>query len=290
MAKTSEAQQFADTYGYQLAFLKSDKELYGIFQNAMKGDWDATRFVAAVKNSKWYRTHGEAYRTNLALKTTDPGTWNQKIASERARLANIAHTMGSPVPGAVMARITEDATLFGWNDQQVRDTMAKYIKTNPQSWGQAGETRQALQQTAFRNGVNVSQAYIDKQARMVATGTISIDDAQQQLRTQYAKSIAPGFAKEIDGGMDLYDLATPYMQTMAQTLELNPSDIDLFNPTIRKALASSNDKDGQVGSVPMWQFEQQLKQDPRYMKTKQAQDGVMSVGHKVLSDLGLVGS
>ena len=65
--------------------------------------------------------------------------------------------------------------------------------------------------------------------------------------------------------------------------------VDLFNPTIRKALGSSGDKDGKPGSTPLWQFEQELRQDPRYMKTQKAQDSTMAVGHQVLRDMGLVG-
>lgn len=284
----TEAQRFAAEFGYQLAFLKSDKELYSIFQKAMKGDWDSTKFVAAVKNSKWYKTHGEAYRTNAALKHTDPATFKQKVSAERARIADVATQMGAPVPGGVMAKITEDSILFGWNDSQLRDAISKYVKTSPTSVGTAGEIRQALQQTAFRNGIAINESYTSTAAARVARGETTVENEQQRLRQQYAKALAPGFAKEIDSGMDLYDLASPYMQTMAQTLELNPSDIDLFDPTIKRALASSSDKDGQVGSTPLWQFQQNLRQDPRYMRTNQAQNDVMATGKKVLADMGLV--
>ena len=197
------ADKFAQEYGYQLAFLKSDKELYGVFQKAMKGQWDATKFVAAVKNSKWYRTHGEAYRTNLALKTTDPGTWNQKISAERARIADVSSSLGATLNPSALAKITEDSTLFGWNDNQLRDAMSSYIKTNPLAVGTAGEIRSALQQTAYRNGVGLTESYSTEAARRVAAGQSTLQDEQQRLRALYAKSIAPGFAKEIEGGQDL---------------------------------------------------------------------------------------
>jgi len=37
----------------------------------------------------------------------------------------------------------------------------------------------------------------------------------------------------------------------------------------------------------VWEFEQQLRQDPRYMKTQQAQDASMNMAHKVLTDWGV---
>lgn len=284
----SEAQKFAEDYGYQLAFLKSDNELYNIFQKAMKGDWDQTKFVAAVKNSKWYKTHGEAYRTNLSLKTTDPATYNQRVNSQRESIANMAHQMGSPVPGADMARLAEQSILMGWNDDQIRRQIARFTKVG-YAGGEAGNVLQQLRSAAYRNGVNVSDKFLQDQLQKVSAGITTIGAVQQQIRSTYGKTLAPGFAKELDSGVDLYDVASPYMQSMAQTLELSPSDIDLFDPTIRKALGSAGDKDGKPGSTPLWQFEQQLRQDPRYMKTQGAQNSVMATGKKVLEDMGLVG-
>lgn len=288
----TEAAKFAEDYGYQLAFLKSDAGLYKIFQQAMKGDWDSTKFVAAVKNSPWYKTHSESYRTKLSQKTMDPASWAQDVAGQRASIGAMAHQMGSPVPSAAMAKITEDSLMFGWNDAQIHDHLARYVSVKSTA-GEAGNILQKLKQTAYRNGITVSDSYLNTMLQQVSVGTMTVDSAQQAMRNTFAKSLAPGFAKELDQGVDLYDIASPYMQSMAQTLELSPSSVDLFDPTIRKALASGtpgpDGKPGNGGSTPLWQFEQNLRQDPRYMKTKKAQDSTMSVGHQVLKDLGMVG-
>ncbi len=284
----TEAQKFAEDYGYALAFLKSSPELYSIFQKAMNGDWDATRFVAAVKASKWYKTHGEAWRTNVNLKKTDPATYTQNLRSMQAAVRDMAKQMGVTAGEKTFLKIAEDSVLYGYNESQQRDLLSAYVKLGKGvTTGQAGDTVQGLRETAFKNGLTMSNSWYQNAAKQVASGNNTVDDFQRSLRAA-AKQVAPGFAKELDGGMDLYDVASPYMQSMAQTLELNPSDVDLFDPTIRKALATSSDKDGQAGSVPLWQFEQQLRQDPRFMKTGKAQNDVMATGRKVLQDLGLV--
>jgi hypothetical protein len=288
----TEAQKLAEDYGYQLAFLKSDPELYKIFQTAMAKDWDATRFVAAVKGSKWYKTHGESYRTNLAQRTTDPASYRDKAIAQQATVGDLARTLGADLTHHQLVKIADDSIMFGWNDNQLRNTLANYIKTTGTSQrGDAGHGVMEIMQTAWRNGVNVSRDWANKFAVQIAAGNFTIEDAQRKIRAM-AAGLAPGFAKELEGGTDLYDLATPYMQSMAQTLELNPSDIDLFNPTIRKAMstgAPAPDGKQQPGSTPLWQFEQELRQDPRYMKTQKAQDSTMAVGHQVLRDKGLVG-
>ena len=282
-------QKFAEDYGYQLAFLKSDSELYAIFKKAVAGKWDATRFVAAVKASSWYKKHGEAYRQNLALKTTDPATWKQRLSGQIGILGDLAGQMGASLTTAQLTQIAEQSILMGWNDQQLRNVLATHIKAGSVR-GQASTLKQQLKETAYRNGFNASDSSIDYWVKQISAGKDTVEAVQQRYRESYGARLAPGFEKELKSGMDLYDVASPYMQTMAQTLELNPSDIDLFDPTIRKALSSSSDKDGKPGSTPLWEFEQNLRNDGRFMKTKQAQDQTMAVGRQVLKDMGLVGS
>lgn len=271
MASSAAMKKVAEDFGYQLSFLKSDKELYSVFTKAVNGKWDASRFVAAVRGTKWYRTHGETYRQNQQLRYTDPKTFKDKLAQQRAAIATMAHQIGAPVPGTAMAKLAENALMMGWSEDQIRTQVASYASAKSTN-GEAGSTLQALKQTAFRNGVNLSEGYYSGLVKQVALGAMTVENAQQAIRATYATKVAPGFEKELAGGQDLYDLASPYMQTMAKTLELNPGDIDLFDPTVRKALASSNDKDGQVGSIPLWQFESQLKKDPRWLKTNGARD------------------
>ena len=285
------AQQHAEEYGYQLAFLKSDPELYKIFQQAMKGEWDATKFVAAVKNSNWYKTHGETYRTNLAQKTTDPASWKQKVLGQQASVMDLARAMGADLSPKALAKLSDDSLMFGWNDAQTRNALAQQIITTGKGQhGEAGTNVTSIMESAYRNGISITRDWANQFAAKIASGDYTLDDAKHKIRTM-AQSLAPGFAKELEGGMDLYDIATPYMQSMAQTLELNPSEVDLFDPTIRKAMSTGTpDAKGQPqpGSTPLWQFEQGLRQDQRYMKTQKAQDTTMNVGRQVLQDMGLL--
>ena len=91
----------------------------------------------------------------------------------------------------------------------------------------------------------------------------------------------------IDGGQTVADIAQPYMQTMAQILELPAGSVNLFDTTIKKALTYTDSKTLEKGAKPLWQFENELRSDPRWKQTKNAQDSLMQVGHKVLADFGL---
>ena len=286
MAKTTQ-QQLADDYGYQLAFLKSDPGLYKVFQQAVDGGWDATRFVAAVRNTTWYKTHSETYRNNSQLKYADPATFNSQLNQKIAELTQKMWAMGAGISNASMKKLATDALMFGYNDQQVTNLLSRSIRPNAVT-GTAGDVGVALRQTAYRNGITVSDSLIQNATAQIAQGKQTVEQVQQMLRVKYAAALAPGFKKELAAGMDLYDVASPYMQSMAKILELSPSSVDLFDPTIRKALSGATvDKKGDTTSVPLGEFERQLKSDPRWLKTKNAQDDLMGVTHGILQSLGL---
>ena len=274
MADSAKMKKMAEDFGYQLAFLKSDKELYSIFTKAVNGGWDASRFVAAVRNTKWYKKHSESWRQNQQLKYTDPASYNQKLSAQMATLRRMAGEVGVNLNASQIKSMATDAFMFGWSDDQIRQQLGGWITRQPAGTGAAGQVEHQLRATALRNGVSVTDSFVQSWAKRVAMGSATVEDAQQNIRDKFAATVAPGFKNELAAGQDLYDLASPYMQTMAKTLEMNPADVDLFDPTIRKALASSSDKDGVVGSIPLWQFERDLKKDERWLKTNGARDAL----------------
>jgi hypothetical protein len=197
--------------------------------------------------------------------------------------------MGASLSRTALARITNNALMFGWNDSQIKDTLSSYVHTmNGVYNGQAGADADQLKQSAWRNGIKVSSATAQSWVQSIAAGKTSVNYYQDLLRKQ-AKTLAPGFSNELDSGMDLFDIASPYMQSKAQILQLDPASIDLFDNDVRGAL-SAKDAKGQPTSKSLWEFEQSMRNDPRYLKTDAARDQAYSTAHKVLSDFGLMGS
>ena len=278
--------QYAKDYGFQLAFLKSDPELYSLFKRAIAEKWDTNgnKFALELQKTKWYRTHGSTYRQNLALKTQDPATYNQSLQSKMREIADKAGAMGVAFNSGQLKNLATHYLDFGWNDSQLNDVMSKYI-TYSNARGQAASNITAMQQSAWKNGLRYSGDTYRKWAQQIASGNYTVEDFTKHVRQQ-AMSIAPGFADQLKAGMDLYDVASPYMQSMASTLEMNPADIDLFDPTIRKAL-SARGADGKPASKTLYEFEQDLRNDKRWLKTKNAQDQTMAAAHQVLADWGL---
>ena len=287
MATSAKMKEVAENFGYQIPFLKANNELWSIFNKAVNGAWSADRFVAAVRGTKWYKTHSETWRQSQQLRFSDPKTWSSNLDQTVAAVRRTAGQIGVSLTSAQYKSMAQDAMMMGWSDDQVRAALAGWITRAGTGYGEMGQVEQTLKNTAFRNGVNVSESYINDWAERVVTGQATVEDAAQSIREKFAKSLAPGFAKELDAGQDLADLASPWMQTMAKTLEINPADIDLFDPTIRKALATSADNDGEAGSIPLWQFERDLKKDQRWLKTNGARDELDKAARSLSQTFGV---
>ena len=282
--------QMAAQYGWAMAVLNADPGLKAVFQQAVAGNWTAERFQAAVKNTTWYTRHGETWRQDFYLQHADPASWRAKYNTASAAVASVASQLGARIGSYYIDRITRQYMSMGWNDAQLKSALSPYITFFQGSLsGEAGQNEEQLRAFAQANGVNISNGFIQTYARHIADGTKSLDDAKTALR-QYAINAFPVWADQLRAGVNLSDIASPYTQSMAKTLELDPAKVDVFDPTIRKALQTVDPKTGKPGAVPMWQFEQTLRQDSRYKQTQQAQDQTMAVGHRVLQDFGLVGA
>ena len=96
----------------------------------------------------------------------------------------------------------------------------------------------------------------------------------------------PSYAKQIDAGMTVKVIASPYTQMMAQTLEIPDTEITVFDPTIKAALNGLS-PDGKPTGLSLTDFQQRLRSDPRWTKTDAAQQNVFNVGLAVLKNMGL---
>jgi hypothetical protein len=159
------------------------------------------------------------------------------------------------------------------------------------SSGSAGTFDQAvtrLRDFALNNGIDLTEDYIGKTSQQIATGQTNIDTVLGDLRDTHVARAYPGFAKQIMAGQDVRTIADPYIAKMANTLEVDPNTVSLSDPTLAKALQAVDDK-GNPASVPLWQFDQMLKQDNRWQYTNNAWKDVGDQAMQIAQMFGLQG-
>ena len=151
--------------------------------------------------------------------------------------------------------------------------------------GEAADTIANLKKTAASYGVVYNDDWFNQSASNILKGGIDDSTILADI-TRQAKERYPTLAKQIDAGYNVQQIASPYIMSMANILELDQNAINLNDQYIQQALTGRNTDNDPV-TKPLWQFEQELKQDPRWRYTKNAQQDLMGTARKVLQDFGL---
>ncbi len=139
-----------------------------------------------------------------------------------------------------------------------------------------------LAKTAMANGLSINQfADASQWASRIAAGE-PIETFKQTIRNAAKLGLPDNVKNLVDQGIDLDTIYSPYKQTMASILEINPDSISLNDPTLRMGIA--NDKE-----MPLYEYQKALKQDPRWQYTNNAREDVSSSVQKVLKDFGFMG-
>lgn len=187
----------------------------------------------------------------------------------------------------MLNKITTNVIWMGMNDAQVRNVMANYIDqfgSTGHYGGEAGKAEDELRNYADDMGVTLSDTSLKGWLKDVVSLKQTTEDYKGYIQKQ-AESTYSVWADRIKSGQTLRQIAEPYMQQMGQILELNPAQITLQNNSIKQAL-QYKDKDGKAASKTLWQFAEDLRKDPRWLKTNNARDSMMTAGQQILKDFG----
>jgi hypothetical protein len=264
--------------------------------------WDAKRTAAALQGSDWYNERTGNQREADNAEKTDPTSYNQRIEWLKQGIAEKAVTAGADLSGANVdefaRRMLRDNWLYlsGSSDAEVpdrflNDFIAPLIKPKPgtrtEFSGEAASTGSALRQRAESYGVTLSDQWYVKAIQQLKSGDVAEQDLVNEIISN-SKSRYSGLAGMISESRSVKDLADPYIEMYAQTLERNPREIDIYNPDIQKAMQYTDPATGQTRMRSLWEFEQDLRQKPEWGNTsrgrKELNDGAMSM----LRDFGFV--
>lgn len=280
--------ELAEQYGFASSFLNSNSELKKLFQQAVAGTWSTDKFQAKLRNTKWWKTHSKDERTWLLTLKTDPATAKQNMSQARTKITQLANQMGMVMTDASKKRIETavyNMVAKGWDDSQLRNYLGQYVYFSDKQQGEGGEAINELKEYAYSMGINMSSKWYADNARSIIRGVATSQDFKNEILKK-ATAQFPQWQKQLEAGQSMMDIANPYLSSMSQILELPAGSINLFDPTVKKALNYTNPGNLQKEAKPLWQFENELRSDPRWKKTKNAQDSLFQVGHQVLADFG----
>lgn len=277
----------AGQLGFAAAFFNSVPELKTLLAKALKEKWTADRFKAEFMKSKWYRTNQATIRQWQELKTRDPATAEAQINDRVFQIQQQASQMGITIDAGRAKQLAEQSIMFGYSDEYLTNAIAsEWHYQEGQTAGNAAAVETQIEAMAYNMGVDVSNQQMQDWISGVLSGKYTQATLEDYIRDM-GKSKYQGMAGLIDAGMNVRQIASPYLQSYANTLEVNPDTIDLNDPTIARALQGSPNSQGQVETQSLWQFEKSLKKDPRWLKTTNAHKSMTDLALRIGQDMGL---
>lgn len=288
---TINSSDLAAQYSFTAGLLAAYPELKRLFDKAIDKGWDQATFQAKLQDTQFWKTHSQSERDYIELGYTDKATADQKYQQASLHARQLGEQLGITASKTQkqLATAAYNIVAKGWTDEQVRNYLGAYVYFDTshgfQPGGEGQNVSDQIVQYSYQMGVKNAGHWYGDWARKIIRGLATVDDAKSAIQRQ-AIAMYPQYTKQLQSGSTVQDLAQPYIQSMQNILELNPGSITMFDNTIKKAMGFK-DSQGKAASMPIWQFENQLREDPRWKQTKNAQDSLMSVAHGVLQDFGL---
>lgn len=289
--------QLQARYKFAYDVIQGDPELIALWKkatNARKGYWTTEAFTAALHDTDWYKNKSEPARLAWVAERTGGADWQTQLSDAENRVREAALEIGATPSDADIARLTRDYIYQGWGDparaRQLDQALSQYIGSPDGGFmrGNAGTLQEQMKALAMANGLTFSDGYYEAAAKSVGARLTTADDWMRQIREQ-AASLWPTWKDQILAGSDAADLASGYINTMAQTLEISPTSISLDDPSIRSAMTHTDDQGNPV-ALSLWDFQRSLMQDERYKGTQKFNNDLASIGTDILKRMGFSGA
>jgi len=205
-------------------------------------------------------------------------TLTGEVASQKSEVEStvdqILAGLGVQVADDVLADIVDESWRKDLSSNQIRDLLRSQVDAqlgasvdNTGFKGSIGEAAADLSEWSRLNGFTISQKDADQMLASVGFGEQTLEQVKSSLRQTYMIGAYPAWADQINAGMDIYQLASPY-RSIAQKM-LGRTDIGMDDP-VMKEMMQVQGADGKFSQRPLWQTERYVRNLDEWQKTDDA--------------------
>ena len=259
---------------------------------------DAAKAILA--NADWSKQFGATARRFQILEKTDPGSAQEAINAKVDELRNALNEVGGSSSEEELRDMARVSLMGGrsvngqWTPlttDETRKWIARTIDFDGTLKGQVRQVQNNIQNIAFNYGFNDLMGgrmndWVRDNTRAVTAGDLTIEDVEDQMKN-FAMGRFPALSKQLQAGIPLVDLVAPYKNVLADMLEIDEGSVSLADSLMERALGSLG-PDGQQSLMPIWEFKQQVRKDPRWLSTDQAVQNYNEIGVQIARDFGFL--
>jgi hypothetical protein len=268
-------------YGITADLIKAFPELQRVYDLYVAGD--LTQAELEYYKTGYYRGLTVTSKNRAGQKASQLGVYTQGLEAFKVEQRKRLIGKGINLDETTFNSVLQDAYDRGLDDAQI--DLQALSKFKGSIGGDTLGKVQSLEEYADTFGMSYTKTTLDSWSQGIFSGTNTLSDIQEKIRRDSA-SAYPIFADDINKGTSVDALASAYKSSMANILEIDADTISYTDPTFRRALQYVG-TDGKPALKPIWQFEAELRQDPRWDLTDNARATADSLSLKVLRDIGV---
>lgn len=247
---------------------------------------DETAALNAYFKSNYYVKLGKTAASRYSLKLNQPEVYAADEAAYISGQKNRLFKLGVRVEDAELTDLLKKAFSGNLTDTQLDSSIALTNSFGGKFGGTILGQMQELKTLARSYGLSYTDAKYNQWGADLFANRITDSEIEEAIKTESASKY-PAFSDQIMKGVTMDALASSYKSSMANILEIDADSIGYNDPTLTKALQFVG-PDGKPTSKPIWQFESDLRTDPRWQFTNNARDSIDSLQYKVMKDWGLM--
>lgn len=264
-------------------------ELRSVLIEAARGSWTPTKLQAEMQATQWWRTNGASVRQYFAVRNTDPATFQAMVDAKLAEIRPQMLQLG--VTGVDPRQLAEDAIKFGWTGDELRQRLALHLIDQSNRTGLAQDSAPDVMadqiMSMARNEYLVP--FNRQDAERWAVEIYAGNRTEEQMRSFLARQSEARFPGLTAQGITPGEYLAPVRNVIAETLELNPADIDFLDRRWSGVLEVPNDNTG-GGFRPMTISEAQrwARSQPAYSYTQGAGREAAGMAEAITRTFGAV--
>ena len=259
-----------------LSFLQSLASVAGldyVIAGLNDGSISPEQASTIIQTSKFYRENVKQTRDALALQKTDPATFKDTIENYKDDIRQTFIDAGADYNEKQIADLANKAALFKLKKEDFVRIVANSVDFESSYLrGLANTYATGIRKSASSYGITLPDG--SKELKNLVkdkfTGAMSDDDITARFREEAIKAF-PNFKARFEAGATLDDVAKPFRDDIADTLELNSEDIGYNDSLLKSALTATNPKDGSPYAMSRAEVIKLAMNDSRFDSTQKAQ-------------------
>lgn len=246
-------------------------EIRGILIDEAQKKGTAGELEARIYATNWWKTTGPTARAYFASKSVDPANAEQQVQQKMAELA--PQFFDSGLSDIDLHSYAENAIVTGMTPDQVNQDIKRRLNAQSALTGLKPGSKPATEADNLaaiaRNEyfVPMNQNDTNKWAININAGL----QTEAEYRDYLAEMSTSRFPSLKGQGITPGQYMAPIVNTIAQTLDLQPGDINLLDPKW-SAVLQEPQADGSTRPMTIAEAQKWARSQPQYLSTKSAMD------------------